>query len=108
MAAQNQNSCFNCSSLYQASTIMTVATLVFLWSWNNYLLPLITLNKQAVYTLPLMISKSPYPTDRTIPNAGAGSFRLPSWIIFILGSKYFVKGLLRGGEGIKHKLKVIF
>ena len=78
--------------------IMTVATLVFLWSWNNYLLPLITLNKQAVYTLPLMISNISvsYRQDYGAQMLALALSTFPVLIIFILGSKYFVKGITAG------------
>ena len=78
--------------------IMTVATLVFLWSWNNYLLPLITLNKQAVYALPLMISNISvsYRQDYGAQMLALALSTFPVLIIFILGSKYFVKGITAG------------
>lgn len=78
--------------------ITTVATLVFLWSWNNYLLPLITLNKQEVYTLPLMISNISvsYRQDYGAQMLALALSTFPVLIIFIFGSKYFVKGITAG------------
>lgn len=78
--------------------IMTIATLVFLWSWNNYLLPLITLNKQSVYTLPLMISNISvsYRQDYGAQMLALSLSTFPVLLIFILGSKHFVKGITAG------------
>lgn len=78
--------------------IMTVATLVFLWSWNNYLLPLITLNKQKVYTLPLMISNISvsYRQDYGAQMLALALSTFPVLLLFILGSRYFVKGITAG------------
>lgn len=78
--------------------IMTVAALVFLWSWNNYLLPLITLNKQKVYTLPLMISNISvaYRQDYGAQMLALALSTFPVLLIFIMGSKYFVKGITAG------------
>ena len=36
--------------------ITTVAILIFLWSWNSYMLPLIIVNKVNLYTIPLFVS----------------------------------------------------
>lgn len=78
--------------------VMTVATLVFLWSWNNYMLPLITLNKQTVYTLPLMISNISvaYRQDYGAQMLALALSTFPVLIIFIAGSKYFVEGITAG------------
>lgn len=78
--------------------ITTVSTLVFLWSWNNYLLPLITLNKQKVYTLPLMISNISvsYRQDYGAQMLALALSTFPVLIIFIIGSKHFVKGITAG------------
>lgn len=78
--------------------VVTIATLVFLWSWNNYLLPLITLNRQEVYTLPLMISNISvaYRQDYGAQMLALALSTFPVLIIFSLGSRYFVKGLTAG------------
>lgn len=78
--------------------VMTVATLVFLWSWNNYMLPLITLNRQTVYTLPLMISNIAvaYRQDYGAQMLALALSTFPVLIIFCCGSKYFVEGITAG------------
>lgn len=78
--------------------VMTVATLVFLWSWNNYMLPLITLNKSDVYTLPLMISNISvaYRQDYGAQMLALALSTFPVLIIFVAGSKYFVEGITAG------------
>lgn len=78
--------------------LMTVATLVFLWSWNNYLLPLITLNKDKVYTLPLMISNISvsYRQDYGAQMLALALSTFPVLILFSIGSKYFIKGITAG------------
>lgn len=78
--------------------ITSITTLVFLWSWNNYLLPLIILNKDKVYTLPLMISNIAvaYIHDYGAQMLALGLSTFPVLIIFIIGSRYFVKGITAG------------
>ena len=78
--------------------VMTVATLVFLWSWNNYMLPLITLNRQEVYTLPLMISNISvaYRQDYGAQMLALALSTFPVLILFSAGAKYFVEGITAG------------
>lgn len=78
--------------------IMTIATLTFLWSWNNYLLPLITLNKAKVYTLPLMISNISvsYRQDYGAQMLALALSTFPVLLLFSIGSKYFIKGITAG------------
>jgi len=78
--------------------IISIATLVFLWSWNNYLYPLITLNRESVYTLPLMIANISisYRHDYGAQMLALSLSTFPVLIIFSLGSKYFIKGITAG------------
>lgn len=78
--------------------IMTICTLVFLWSWNNYMLPLIVLNKSESFTLPLMISNIgvAYIHDYGAQMLALAVSTFPVLIIFAIGSKYFVQGITAG------------
>lgn len=78
--------------------VMTVCTLVFLWSWNNYMLPLITLNKEETYTLPLLISNIgvAYMHDYGAQMLALALSTFPIIVIFSFGSKYFIQGITAG------------
>lgn len=78
--------------------ILTVCSLVFLWSWNNYMLPLIALNREESYTLPLMISNIgvAYMHDYGAQMLALAVSTFPVLIIFSVGSKYFVQGITAG------------
>lgn len=78
--------------------ICTVAILVFLWSWNNYLLPLVSINNNDNYTIPLLISTlgSEFSTDFAAQMTAVGFAIIPVIIIFIFGSKTFIEGLATG------------
>lgn len=78
--------------------LATLATLVFLWSWNNYLLPLVTINKSEWYTLPIFISNLGivHRTDYAARMTALALTTVPVLILFILGSKTFMKGLTAG------------
>lgn len=78
--------------------ITTLSLLVFLWSWNNYLLPLIVINKPELYTIPLGITSlgDAYRTDLAAQILGLTLGTLPVLILFAFGSKSFIRGLTAG------------
>ncbi|MDD3361369.1 MAG: carbohydrate ABC transporter permease [Hespellia sp.] len=78
--------------------LLTLCLLVFLWSWNNYMIPLVFVNKQENYTIPIFIKSlaSAYRTDYGAQLAGLTLATIPLLILFIIGSKNFIKGLTAG------------
>lgn len=76
----------------------TLALLIFLWSWNNYMLPLVMVNKTSLYTIPLYISSlgSAYRTDYAARMMGLLLATVPLLLVFMLGSKSIMKGLTAG------------
>ena len=81
-----------------SSQPLTTAILVFLWSWNNYLLPLVSINKNENYTIPILISTlgSEFVTDFAAQMTAVGFAIIPVIILFIFGSKTFIEGLATG------------
>lgn len=77
---------------------LTLATLVFLWSWNNYVLPLIMVNKQEMFTIPLMVNNlsNAFRSDYGAIMCALSLSVLPMIIIFSLCSKTFIKGIAAG------------
>jgi len=78
--------------------ILTLTTLVFLWSWNNYMLPVILINKQSLFTIPLMINSlsNAFRNDYGAMMSALSLSILPTIIIFTLCSKTFIKGIAAG------------
>ena len=78
--------------------ISTTAILIFLWSWNNYLLPLVSINDNNNYTIPLLIStlSSEFVTDFAAQMTAVGFAIIPIIVLFICGSKTFIEGLATG------------
>ncbi|HEY5584007.1 MAG TPA: carbohydrate ABC transporter permease [Ruminiclostridium sp.] len=78
--------------------IATLATLVFLWSWNNYLLPLIIINKQQFYTIPILVSTlgTAHRNDLAARMCALALSIFPVIVVFLLGSKTFIKGISAG------------
>ncbi|MGO4276496.1 carbohydrate ABC transporter permease, partial [Paenibacillus sp. TAF58] len=78
--------------------LTTLGLLAFLWSWNNYLLPLVTINKPDLYTLPLGITtlSTAYRNDYSASILGLSLGTLPLIILFLFGNKTLVRGLTGG------------
>lgn len=76
----------------------TLALLVFLWSWNNYTLPLILVNKQELFTIPLMVNNlsNAFRSDYGAIMCALSLSVLPMIVIFALCSKTFIKGIAAG------------
>jgi len=81
-----------------APGLATLSMLAFLWSWNNYLLPLVTINDPNNYTIPLFISTLGF-VHRTDYGARMGALALsiiPVLLLFLLGGRTFIKGITAG------------
>lgn len=76
----------------------TLLLLIFLWSWNNYLLPLVLINNQANYTIPLYIQTlgNEYVNDYAARITGLLLSIFPLLAAFVIGSKTFIRGLTAG------------
>lgn len=78
--------------------IVTLALLIFLWSWNSYSTPLVFVNNPKNYTIPLFVRSlsDRYRTDYAAQLLGLSLATVPLLIMFIVGSKNFIKGLTAG------------
>src|SRR6476659_6028662 len=78
--------------------IATVGVIVFVHSWNNYLLPLVVLNRDSIYPWPLgiMAYQGEYSTDWQLVLAFLTLTILPAIVMFIAAQKYLVAGLTAG------------
>lgn len=78
--------------------LLTLCLLQFLWSWNSYIYPLVFVNKQQNYTIPIFVKSlaSAYRTDYGAQLAGLTLSTIPVLIIFIIGSKNLIQGLTAG------------
>ncbi len=78
--------------------LLTLCLLQFLWSWNSYMYPLVFINKQDNYTIPIFVKSlaSAFRTDYGAQLAGLTFATIPVLIIFIFGAKSFIKGLTAG------------
>lgn len=78
--------------------LATVAVIVFVHSWNNYLLPLVVLNRDTLYPWPLgiMVYQGEYSTDWNLVLAFITLTILPTIVMFFAAQKHIVAGLMAG------------
>lgn len=78
--------------------IITLALLVFLWSWNNFLIPLVFVTDPQQYTLPLFVSTlgGSYRVDYAAKMLNLTLAIIPVLIFFSIFSKYLIKGMTIG------------
>jgi ABC-type glycerol-3-phosphate transport system permease component len=82
--------------------LATVAIVGFMTSWNNFLGPLIFLDRVENYTLPLGLWFLRNTIDDALPRdhllmAGAMITTFPVLLIFILAQNYFIEGIVMSG-----------
>lgn len=80
--------------------IATMAIMAFIGNWNNYLLPMIILNKNDKFTLPVMMASLNASTDITA-NQGAIYLAvaisvIPILLVFAFFSKYIISSISAG------------
>lgn len=81
--------------------LASLAIFTFLESWNEYLLPLIMLEKVDSMTLPVALSffSSQHGNDLSATMAAAALVMIPVTIVFLAFQKQFIKGIaLTGGK----------
>lgn len=79
--------------------ISTLLIMDILWIWNDFMLPLLILNRsQELWTLPLFQYnfKTEYSFDYTMAFTAYLMSMLPMLIVYCLGQKHIIKGLTAG------------
>jgi multiple sugar transport system permease protein len=81
--------------------LATLATFVFMGSWNNFMWPLIVTNSAEKKTLPIGLAsfQGLYNTEWTLLMAASVVFILPVIAVFIFNQRYFVEGIQLSGLG---------
>jgi multiple sugar transport system permease protein len=79
--------------------LSTLAALTFLDSWNNFLWPLIAINKTSSMTLPLGLAnfQSAHAIEWTLLMAGNVMSLVPMLIIFFAAQRYFIRSVAATG-----------
>jgi len=76
----------------------SLAMVVFLWNWNSYLEPLVFLSDWRLYTIPIALTNfiEESVTEYNLIMAAASSALIPAFLVFLLGQKFLVRGLVAG------------
>ncbi len=78
--------------------LATLAIFTFMYSWNDYLWPLIIISSKEYMTLPLGLTKltGRWSTEWNILMAGNVLSFIPILVVYIFAQQYFIKGLTMG------------
>jgi raffinose/stachyose/melibiose transport system permease protein len=79
--------------------ILTLAVLIFMYTWNEFLLALVMNPSGRVYTAPLALSffaGSQRTTDQTVVAAAAVLVALPVILFYVVLQRQFIRGFLTG------------
>jgi multiple sugar transport system permease protein len=81
------------------SALATIAVFQFVWTWTDFLNPLIYLNDSSQYTLSIGLYNffSEHGVQWGPLMAASVMFTLPALIIFMLGQRHFVEGIATQG-----------
>jgi raffinose/stachyose/melibiose transport system permease protein len=79
--------------------LMTMVLLVFMWTWNEFLLPLVMLpNNEDLRTAPLGLSnfQGQHTSGTALLAAGAVLVALPVVIVYLITQRHFIRGMIEG------------
>ncbi len=78
--------------------VVTLAVLVFLGSWNDFMWPLIVLTDRELQTLPVALAglSREHVQDTELMMAGSVLTVLPVLVLFLVLQRHYMKGLLMG------------
>jgi len=78
--------------------VLTLVVLLFMWSWNEFLLPLVMVTKETLRTAPLGLAffAGQHSTDRIGMAAAAVMVSAPVILMFIVFQRSFIRGMASG------------
>jgi len=81
-----------------APAIWTMAALVFLWTWNSFLLPLVMVSNQSLFTVTVGLSTFQGAHFNNFAALAAGSClaALPVVLVYLFAQRRFIVGLFAG------------
>ena len=79
--------------------LATLGVFIFMFTWNDFIRPLIFINSISKMTIPLGLSamQGMYSTDWPVLMAGSMISILPVLVAFLLAQEYFVRGITLSG-----------
>jgi raffinose/stachyose/melibiose transport system permease protein len=80
--------------------VSTLGLFLFIWTWNEFLLPLILVNDDALRTLPIgmLFFQGKYTVNTPVLTAGAVIVILPIIVVYLIFQRKFIEGLTAGAS----------
>ena len=78
--------------------VLTMAVLVFMWTWNEFLLALVMVTSENLRTAPLGLAffQGQHTSDFSLLAAGAVIVALPVVVVYLFLQRHFIQGMLSG------------
>jgi raffinose/stachyose/melibiose transport system permease protein len=78
--------------------LLTLLVFTFMWTWNQFLLPVVVIHTDAARTLPVGLAffQGRYTTDLPLLMAGATITFLPVIIVYAIFQRQFIQGIAAG------------
>jgi len=78
--------------------IVTLLLLTFMWTWNEFLIPLVMSPNQELRTAPLGLAlfRGQYTQGTVLLAAGAILVALPTVVLYLFLQRHFIRGMLEG------------
>ena len=78
--------------------ILTRVVLLFVWTWNDFLLALVLVSSEELRTLPLGLAffQGRYASNIALISAGATIVALPTIVIYVIFQRQFIRGITGG------------
>ena len=78
--------------------VLTMTVLLFMWTWNEFLLALVMVSDENLRTAPLGLSffQGRNSSDLTLMAAGSVIVALPVVILYVFLQRHFIRGMLAG------------
>ena len=78
--------------------VVTLTVLVFMWTWNEFLIPLVMVTDESLRTAPLGLAffQGQYTQGFTLLAAGAVIVAVPVVALYLILQRHFIAGMLEG------------
>ena len=78
--------------------VLTMVVLVFMWTWNEFLLALVMVSDESLRTAPLGLAffQGRNTSDEALLAAGALIVAAPVVVVYLFLQRHFIRGMLSG------------
>jgi raffinose/stachyose/melibiose transport system permease protein len=78
--------------------VVTMIVLVFMWTWNEFLIPLVMVTDESLRTAPLGLAffQGQYTSGLSLLAAGAVIVAVPVIVVYLFLQRHFIRGMVDG------------